>query len=93
MGKGSTNQLELSRNDLKDLVTVVIPDTNTQEKFDLLIEPTLKLISNLSNQNRYLKEARDILLPRLMSGVIDVEKAQEETLAIAAEPSPKYKRS
>jgi type I restriction enzyme, S subunit len=92
MGKGSTNQLELSRNDLKDLVEVIVPDFNSQKKFDLLIEPTLKLISNLSNQNRCLKEALSILLPRLMNGDIDLEIAQEETLAIAAELSPKYKR-
>ena len=29
------------------------------------------MISNLQNQNQLLKEARDILLPRLMSGMID----------------------
>ena len=33
-----------------------------------------------------LKEARDILLPRLMSGAIDVEEVEEEMLSMAAEP-------
>lgn len=32
----------------------------------------LNLIINLSEQNEFLKESRDILLPRLMSGVIEV---------------------
>ena len=31
-------------------------------------------IKNLTKQNRLLKEARDILLPRLMTGMIDTEK-------------------
>lgn len=72
MGKGSTNQLELSRNDLKDLVEVIVPDFELQKQFDKLIEPGLKIISNLIKQNDQLKIARDILLPRLMSGEIEV---------------------
>ncbi|MBT1699629.1 restriction endonuclease subunit S [Fulvivirgaceae bacterium PWU4] len=74
LGKGSTNQLELSRNDLKDLVEIIVPDSNTQKEFDLIVEPVLQLISNLSNQNIYLREVRDILLPRLMNGTIDVSE-------------------
>lgn len=50
------------------------------------VEPIYRLLENLKEQNWLLKEARDILLPRLMSGVIDVEESEEETLAIAAEP-------
>ena len=33
----------------------------------------LNAMLNLQNQNQRLKEARDLLLPRLMSGVIDVD--------------------
>ena len=35
---------------------------------------------NLQKQNQLLKEARDILLPRLMTGMIDVEQINLETL-------------
>ncbi len=53
-------------------------------KLNLPTEPILELfgsdmkllysqIENTTNQNQLLKEARDILLPRLMSGMIDVE--------------------
>ncbi len=35
-----------------------------------------ELIKNLTQQNQLLKEARDILLPRLMSGMIDVESLE-----------------
>ncbi|MDD5321182.1 MAG: hypothetical protein PHD43_11330 [Methylococcales bacterium] len=38
------------------------------------IDPTYQCIWNLKDQNQLLKEARDILLPRLMTGMIDVEQ-------------------
>ena len=37
-------------------------------------------IKTLTKQNQLLKEARDILLPRLMTGIIDVEKMNLEIL-------------
>ena len=40
--------------------------------FNKKVEPIYKQIYNLGYQNQYLKEARDILLPRLMTGMIDV---------------------
>ncbi|MDI1355737.1 MAG: restriction endonuclease subunit S [bacterium] len=74
MGKGSTNQLELSRNDLKDLVEVIVPMMEYQQQFETLIEPTLKLSAKLTAQNLLLKESRDILLPRLMNNEIEVDQ-------------------
>lgn len=47
------------------------------EYYDQFVEPVkniYNLISNLRIQISLLKEARDILLPRLMTGMIDVEK-------------------
>ena len=44
------------------------------KNFDDLVQPMDSEIENLTNQNQLLKEARDILLPRLMTGMIDVEK-------------------
>jgi len=35
--------------------------------------PIIQTVTNLNIQNQCLKEARDILLPRLMTGMIDVE--------------------
>lgn len=50
------------------------PNDAVLEKFNAIVEPIYKQIYILGNQNQYLKEARDILLPRLMTGMIDVEK-------------------
>ena len=51
---------------------VKVPDEKTLEKFNEIIDPIYKQIYNLGHQNRLLKEARDILLPRLMTGMIEV---------------------
>jgi type I restriction enzyme S subunit len=41
--------------------------------FDKVAEPLTKEIFNLAKQNQKLKESRDILLPKLMNGSINVE--------------------
>lgn len=41
--------------------------------FEQLSDQIFKSIQIIVNQNQLLKEARDLLLPRLMSGMIDVE--------------------
>ena len=53
-----------------DQISIIIPKDLNIEFFTYLLNEKI----NLSNQNQHLKEARDILLPRLMSGMIDVEK-------------------
>lgn len=58
---------------LKDC-EIVLPDLNTAQTFENVAAKNFVLIKNLRNQNQLLKEARDILLPRLMTGVIDVEQ-------------------
>ncbi len=47
------------------------------EKFEGQIEPIFTQIGNLKRQNQKLQEARDILLPRLMNGTIDVESIKK----------------
>ena len=49
-----------------------IPPKNEAENFDGLTLPMIKLINTLHNQNAKLREARDILLPKLMNGQIEV---------------------
>ncbi|SFN61273.1 type I restriction enzyme, S subunit [Bizionia echini] len=74
-------------------------------KFNDLATIIDKQIKNLTIQNQHLKEARDILLPRLMSGMIDVASASSATynpllelvegndsLGMVAEESDIYKK-
>lgn len=74
LGKGATNQQELSRTDLAELVKVVIPTKDVLIKYDEFSSPIYESILMYQSQNQLLKEARDILLPRLMTGMIDVEQ-------------------
>ncbi|WP_418508915.1 restriction endonuclease subunit S [Corallibacter sp.] len=50
---------------------MTIPTKNIINKWNEIYGSSIKLIQNFELQNQHLKEARDILLPRLMSGVID----------------------
>lgn len=59
-------------------VKTVVPDEDTLRLFSNLASPMIKTTLKLYYQNQRLKEARDILLPRLMTGMIDVDKIELE---------------
>ncbi|MFQ1894053.1 restriction endonuclease subunit S [Aeromonas veronii] len=71
MGKGSTNQLELSRVDI-GAIEIWQPPKYLLSEFHRLVIPMLEQIANLSFANLSLAKHRDLLLPRLMSGQLDV---------------------
>ena len=52
------------------------PEERVIVKFNEIITPLFKEISNLSLKNQTLKQTRDLLLPRLISGEIDVENLE-----------------
>ena len=55
-----------------DAMDVVIPDKETLEKFDKREKVYFNKIKTLHGQNERLKTARDLLLPKLMSGEVKV---------------------
>ena len=55
-----------------DAMDVVIPDKETLEKFDKLTKMYFNKIKTLQGQNNRLKIARDLLLPKLMNGKVEV---------------------
>lgn len=71
MGRGATNQTELSRDSISQL-SLLIPAKTVCEQFDVFADPIWEQISNLAAQSEKLRAARDLLLPRLMSGEIAV---------------------
>jgi type I restriction enzyme S subunit len=73
----------LNRNDIHGL-TVLIPSSEILKKFDEYILPLFKLKKSLITRNTNLCKTRDLLLPKLVSGEIDVENLDIETLEIAA---------
>ena len=54
-----------------DAMDVVIPDKETLEKFDKCAKTYFNKIKTLQRQNERLKMARDLLLPKLMNGIVE----------------------
>ena len=64
-------QQKVSQQNLKK-VPAIIPSKETLSAFDDLIQPIFAQIRNLRDENANLADLRDTLLPRLMSGELDV---------------------
>ena len=64
-------QQKVSQQNLKK-VPAIIPSKEALSAFDDLIQPIFAQIRNLRDENAHLADLRDTLLPKLMSGEIDV---------------------
>jgi type I restriction enzyme, S subunit len=51
---------------------IVLPDEKIALSFDRLVEPSLAGIITLAQENKNLRRTRDLLMPRLISGQIDI---------------------
>ena len=54
-------------------IKIIEPSADLVEEFGNRTLPLIEEISVLRSKNQLLKEARDILLPRLMTGMIDTD--------------------
>lgn len=53
---------------------IIVPSSDLLAKFDRTVEPIVQLIVNLQHKNANLRQTRDLLLPRLISGELDVSQ-------------------
>lgn len=67
--------LEIGKSSFKK-IEILWPERKVIEMYHVATNTIHKHIFSLSKQNQLLKEARDILLPRLMTGMIDVDELQ-----------------
>lgn len=72
---GSTGQTELPRERVKAM-ELRLPDNDTLARFNAVIAPIVSLIITNQQENVRLASVRDSLLPKLMSGEIDVSDIQ-----------------
>ena len=72
---GSTGQTELPRDRVKTM-ELRMPDHDTLTHFNSVIVPMVSLIITNQQENMRLANIRDTLLPKLMSGEIDVSDIQ-----------------
>jgi type I restriction enzyme, S subunit len=77
-GTGSTGQTELSRDAIAKAV-VLLPSKNVQDLFTDMVAPMRTSAVRLAKKNNLLRRTRDLLLPKLISGEIDVEDMEIDT--------------
>lgn len=70
-GVGSTGQTELSRSRIAE-ADVIVPPYELQTRFGKSIRSMRLLCAQLAKKNSNLRAQRDLLLPKLISGEIDV---------------------
>ncbi|WP_296641399.1 restriction endonuclease subunit S [Roseinatronobacter sp.] len=56
----------------------ILPERRLIEAFDRTVEPMLRYVHKLDQKNANLRAQRDLLLPKLVSGEIDVSGAEAE---------------
>ena len=80
-GVGSTGQTELSRGRIAE-APIIVPPLAVQRAFADLVRPMRRLTETLQNKILNLRTTRDLLLPKLISGELDVSAMPEpEVLA------------
>lgn len=72
LASGSTFK-EINKTTFRNL-PIIIAEQAIRNNFVKLITPVCKQIENLQAKNTNLRQTRDLLLPRLISGEIDLEK-------------------
>jgi type I restriction enzyme S subunit len=78
LGVGATGQTELGRKAIEQ-VAFPIPSSDTQSAFGQAVRPMRTLAERLSHRIEILRRTRDLLLPKLISGALDVSTVAVES--------------
>ncbi|WNK01068.1 restriction endonuclease subunit S [Thalassospiraceae bacterium LMO-JJ14] len=74
-GVGATGQTELSKTRVSETL-VLHPSQPIQSRFGELVDPMKRQIQVLLSKNTNLRTQRDLLLPKLVAGEIDVSESE-----------------
>lgn len=74
-----------------NFMRILLPDEIILVKFEEIVNPMIEEILLLKEKIQHLKETRDLLLPRLISGKLSVTYLVDEELSMAAAPAKYYK--
>lgn len=83
LAQGATGQTELSRQVVSEISCLIAPKF-IQEIFSSQVESMRFLSIHLTEKNAVLRQSRDLLLPKLISGTIDVSDLEIKTKEAAA---------
>lgn len=68
---GGSSFAEVSKSEFKTL-PMLVPQSQLVHKFSEIAQPLLEQLSQITYQNRTLRDLRDSLLPRLISGELEI---------------------
>jgi type I restriction enzyme, S subunit len=63
-------------------ILIAIPSEYLLNQFDSFVESMLNYVFKLENRNANLRKTRDLLLPKLISGEVDVERLEVDGKAV-----------
>ena len=72
LGQSVGATMQHIRRSALDTHLMLVPDQSVANAFAALVDPMMDMVLSLKEQNRHLTAARDMLLPKLMSGQLDV---------------------
>ena len=73
--KSGSAQPKFNKTDFKNL-PIILPPSELLQKFNSTVSPIFEMIERNDNENRKLSSLRDSILPKLMSGEIDVSEVE-----------------
>ena len=66
---------------------IVVRSTEIGRSYEAIVAPYEELVCNLIQTNTILRRTRDLLLPKLISGEIPIEAADDATAELVAQPA------
>lgn len=60
-------------------MNIIVPDLEIGRKYEVIVKPMEESIGQLVMKNTTLRHTRDLLLPKLISGEIDVSELEIDT--------------
>lgn len=73
--KGGSVQPKFNKTDFKNL-PIILPPDDLLEQFHQIVKPMFELLDENNTENQVLTRTRDTILPRLMSGELDVSAVE-----------------
>ena len=73
---GGADGRQRVRRDSLQSFQIALPPTTILKSFEEKVSPAFRLVRVLGDQNRNVHAQRDLLLPKLISGEIDVTRAK-----------------
>ncbi|KKI90682.1 hypothetical protein WQ54_19370 [Bacillus sp. SA1-12] len=80
-GKVGTTVIHLSKKDI-DGIKILYPDQQLLDRISEMFDPILEELKTIALENFNLKELRDILLPKILSGKIELPIESEEEVNV-----------